>query len=205
MSTATENRSGKKTAWIVLGVVAAIALIVGMSAVGTYNTLATGRTSVEKAWSDVETSYQRRADLIPSLVKIAQQASVREQEIIEGVVEARADALKANVPVGDTAALEAANAPVSESLGRLLAVVEAYPQVQSTQAFLDLQAQVEGTENRVNVARRDFNDAARDYNTRVVTFPSNIFAGMFGFSEASYFKAADGAEQAPDIDFGGGK
>lgn len=190
----------KKSPIIAAVVAGVIALVLVLSGVGTYNGMAKGENKVDKAWSDVETAYQRRSDLIPNLVAIAEQAAVSEQDILTGVVEARAGAVSADSD--DPAAVAEAEGELTENLNRLLMVTEDYPELQSNQNWLDLQSQVEGTENRINVARRDYNDAVQTYNDNIVTFPNNMFAGMFGFEKAEYFESDEGAENAPVIDFG---
>lgn len=189
---------------IVISIVAILAVVgvIGVSIfAGNYNSLANGKNDVDKAWSDVETAYQRRNDLIPSLVAIAEQSSMREETILTDVVNARANSISNNPATGDTTALDNSEQQVSGSLDRLIAISEAYPELKSNQNWVDLQTQIEGTENRINVARRDYNDVAQKYNSKIVTFPSGIFARQFGFEKVDYFKADPGAEKAPKITF----
>jgi LemA protein len=176
-------------------------IIAGGTALSSYSSLAKGKTSVEKSWSDIDAAYQRRADLIPNLVTVAEKAAVSEKDILQGVVEARSKATSASIPVGDTEGLSESQGEVSNALNRLLAVTEAYPTLQSNQNWLDLQAQIEGTENRIFTARRDYNDTAEKYNSKVVGLPSGMFATAFGFEKENYFKADSGASTTPKITF----
>jgi LemA protein len=191
----------KKTLWITLGSIGAVVVLLVISLIGSYNSMASSKNDVENAWSQVEVSYQRRADLIPNLVKVAQQASVREQDILTAALNARSKALSANVAPGDASALARSQAPVDSALSRLLALNESYPDLKSNQNWTALQSQLEGTENRVAVSRSDYNDAVRGYDNRIVRFPGNILAGMFGFQKASYFAAQQGAQDAPSVMF----
>ena len=192
-------------------IIVALVLLVGFAGCagcGTYNSLVADEERVDEAWANVETAYQRRADLIPNLVSTVQAAGDFEQETLQAVTEARARATSINVSaddLADPAALErfqAAQGQLSGALGRLLVVSENYPQLRATEAFRDLQAQLEGTENRINVARTRYNDSVRGYNTAIRSFPAVMFAGMFGHSRRSPFGAESGAEQAPTVDFG---
>lgn len=187
---------------IVLGVIAA-ALFGWMS----YNGLVKNQELVNKAWSNVESSYQRRADLIPNLVETVKGYAKHEQETLEGVIEARANATKvtidgANMTPEDLQKYQAAQGDVSSALSRLIAVSESYPDLKANENFKDLQTQLEGTENRINKARADYNEAATEYNIKRRTFPTNIIAGLFNFDEKPNFKAEEGAEKAPKVDFG---
>ena len=185
---------------IILGALLILALIFG----GMYNGLVQEREKVTKAFSDVKVQYQRRADLIPNLVNTVKGSSNFEQETLTEVTEARARATSINVNADNPAQVQeyvAAQNQVSSSLGRLIATVEAYPEIKSTAAYQDLIVQLEGTENRIAVARGDFNEAARPYNARIQTFPTNIFAGLFGFKAFEYFEAEAGSENAPTVDF----
>ena len=179
----------------------------GCAGCSTYNGLVTADEQVEEAWGNVQSTYQRRLDLIPNLVNTVKGAAEFEQETLESVTNARARATSINLNVddlGDPAKLQQyqeAQAQVSGALGRLLAVAENYPQLRATEAFRDLQAQLEGTENRINVARNRYNEAVRAYNTKVRRFPGALFAGLFGFERRSSFEADAGAEQAPTVDF----
>lgn len=171
-----------------------------------YNKMVRLDEGVQTAWSQVENVYQRRADLIPNLVATVKGYAAHESETLEGVVNARAKATQMTVdPENLTpealAKYQAAQGEVSSALGRLMVIAEQYPDLKANQNFRDLQAQLEGTENRITVERQKFNEAARSYNTTVRQFPNNIFAGMFGFDKKSYFEAQSGAEQVPQVEF----
>lgn len=190
------------TLLIVLVVAAAIAIY----CVKVYNGLASEQQGVEAAWSNVETQYQRRADLIPNLVSTVKGYATHEQQTLEDVVAARAAATSITLdgsnmtPAQFEEYVEAQN-KVTSALGRLIAVAENYPDLKANTSFLELQSQLEGTENRIAVARREYNDIVKQYNTRVITFPRNIIASMFGFSQKEYFAAAEGASEAPKVEF----
>ena len=179
----------------------------GCGAVNTYNRLVQVDESVTTAWADLQAQYQRRADLIPNLVQTVKGAADFEQETLQAVTEARARATSIQVSADDLddpqklQQFQQAQSALGQSLGRLLAVSENYPQLQATQAFRDLQAQLEGTENRITVARRDYNNAVRQYNTSVRSFPTVLFAPVLGFSARPAFEAEAGAETAPDVTF----
>lgn len=187
--------------WI-LTLVAVAAILPGCG----YNTLVTQQEAVNSSWSNVETQYQRRADLIPNLVETVKGYASHEQQTLSQVVEARAKATQMTVQA-DQLTPEAlskyneAQGQMGAALGRLLMLQENYPDLKANQNFLELQAQLEGTENRINVARRDFNTAAQAYNTSRRHFPRNIIASIFGFKEKPYFEAAAGAETAPTVKF----
>ena len=174
---------------------------------GVYNGLVSSQESVETAWAQVENVYQRRADLIPNLVETVKGYAKHEQETLEGVIEARANATKVtidptNMTPEDLQKYQAAQGDVTNALSRLIAVSENYPDLKANQNFLELQNQLEGTENRITVERNKFNEVAREYNTKRRTFPTNIIASIFNFGEKPYFKAQDGADKAPKVDFG---
>ncbi len=189
---------------LVIGLLVAFAGCAGCS---TYNSLVSEEETVEEAWANVETTYQRRADLIPNLVNTVKGAADFEQETLESVTNARARATSITLTADDLSDPERvrqyqeAQAQLSGALGRLLAVAENYPQLRATEAFRDLQAQLEGTENRINVARTRYNEAVRAYNTSVRRFPAALFAGLFGFERRTPFEADAGAEDAPTVDF----
>ena len=189
---------------IVLGVIA-IALF-GWVKNG-YNGLVSSQENVETAWANVENVYQRRADLIPNLVETVKGYAKHEQETLEGVIEARANATKVtidptNMTPEDLQKYQAAQGDVTSALSRLIAVAENYPDLKANQNFLELQSQLEGTENRIAVERNKFNEVAREYNTKRRTFPTNILATVFNFDEKPYFQAQEGADKAPKVDFG---
>lgn len=190
--------------WKIPAVIGGVVLLLIMIVAGSYNSMVASRESVNTAWSKVESQYQRRSDLIPNLVNTVKGAANFEQETLTKVVEARAKATQIKVDANnpdDIAKFQQAQSEVSSSLSRLLAVAENYPQLKATENFRDLQSQLEGTENRITVARNDFNDAAKSYNTKVKSFPTNLLAGMFGFKERPYFEPDAGANKAPSVDF----
>ncbi len=185
-----------------------VVLVIGLLFWGTYNRLVTLDQTVNKKWGDVQTVYQRRADLIPNLVNTVQGAANFEKSTLTEVTNARASVgrvqLDPNKAPTDAAQLEqfqAAQGQLSNALSRLLVVVERYPELKSNQSFLGLQAQLEGTENRISVERNNFNAAVQDFNTAVRRFPTNMIAGMFGFSSRPFFASQPGAEKAPVVNF----
>lgn len=191
--------------WKIPAIIGGVLLLLVMMIAGSYNGMVASRESVNTAWSKVESQYQRRSDLIPNLVNTVKGAANFEQETLTKVVEARAKATQIKVDANnpdDIAKFQQAQSEVSSSLSRLLAVAENYPQLKATENFKDLQSQLEGTENRITVARNDFNDAARSYNTKIKSFPANLLAGMFGFKERPYFEADADAKKAPSVNFG---
>lgn len=189
----------KKTLiWI--GVIA----IVVLWGISVYNGLVKKDEAVTAAWSQVENNYQRRADLIPNLVATVKGYAEHEKGTLEAVVNARAAATGVNggnLSSEDIATYQKAQGEVSSALSRLLMVVENYPDLKANENFLDLQAQLEGTENRIAEARRAFNETAREYNTSVRRFPANLFAGAFGFSAKGYFEADEASKTAPKVEF----
>lgn len=192
----------KKSIIIIIAVVAVIVIW----AVSMYNGLVTMDESVNSQWANVETQYQRRADLIPNLVNTIKGYASHEKETLEGVVEARSKATQMQVNANDLtpeklAEYQKAQGAVTSALGKLLAITENYPDLKANQNFLELQAQLEGTENRINVARTNFNNAAQAYNTAIRRFPKSLFASMFGFDKHAYFEAAEGTETAPTVSF----
>jgi len=159
---------------------------------------------VKKAWSNVETNYQRRTDLYGSVIKTVEASANFEKSTLQSVVAARAAATQVKIDINDPATLQAyqqAQANLQGSFSRLIASFEQYPDLKTTKAFQDFQTQIEGTENRINVARQDYNKAVEDFNLRVKRFPGNILAGAFNFSEKAYYEADKGSEKAPDIKF----
>ena len=196
--------------WIGLGLLALVAIL-GFMGVGSYNELNRLEQGVQAQWGQVENVYQRRADLIPNLVETVKGAASFEQETLQGVVEARAKATQATVNVdqavlSDPAAFERfqqAQGELSGALSRLMVSVERYPELKANQNYRDLQAQLEGTENRISVERMRFNEAARAFNTKRNSFPTVLVAGFFGarFNDKAYFKAQSGAENAPKVKF----
>lgn len=192
----------KKSTIIILVVVA----VVAVWAVTGYNGLVKADEAVSNAWSNVENQYQRRADLIPNLVNTVKGYASHEKETLDVVISARTRATQVTVDADNLTPeklmeYQKAQGEVGAALGRLLAITEAYPDLKANQNFLELQAQLEGTENRISVERRNFNDVAKSYNTSIRTFPKNLLAGMFGFDKRPYFEAQEGAEQAPVVQF----
>ncbi len=188
--------------WIWIGVVAVVAIFFYV----TYNGFVNKEEGVNAAWSNVETQYQRRSDLIPNLVNTVKGYAAHESQTLASVTEARARATSINLSAGELtperlAQYQQAQAEVRSALGRLIAVAESYPDLKANQNFIELQSQLEGTENRIAVARKDFNDAARKYNVAVRRFPSNLVAALFGFDQKPYFEAAEGTETAPQVEF----
>jgi LemA protein len=200
--------------WIVLLAIGGLIAVVALSAVGTYNGLVGKQQGVDAAWAQVLNQYQRRADLVPNLVKTVEGSANFEKSTLENVVNARASVgrvtIDASKSPNDPAVLEKfqqAQTQFSGALQRLLLVSENYPDLKASAGFRDLQAQLEGTENRIAVERGRFNEIVKDYNTGVRKFPAVIFAGMLGFQSKPYFQADAGAEKAPDVkfDFGNGR
>ena len=182
----------------------AIVVILGFWGCNSYNGLVTADQSVKKVWSNVETNYQRRTDLYSSVIKTIEGSANFEKSTLKDVIEARAKATSIQVNVNDPASLEAyqkAQANLQGSFSKLMAVAEAYPDLKTTSAFRDFQTQIEGTENRINIARQDYNKSVEDYNLKVKRFPNNIFAGIFGYKEKPFYKADAGSEKNPDIKF----
>lgn len=188
--------------WIWIGVVAVVAIFF----YATYNGFVNREEGLKSAWSNVETQYQRRADLIPNLVNTVKGYAAHETQTLNEVTEARARATSINLSADDLtperlAQFQRAQAEVRSALGRLIAVSESYPDLKANQNFLELQAQLEGSENRIAVARKDFNAAAQQYNVSVRRFPANLVARMFGFGQKPYFESAEGAAAAPQVTF----
>lgn len=191
-----------KTTLLVLGGIAAIV----MWAIGVYNGLVTKDEGVKTSWANVETQYQRRMDLIPGLVNIVKGYASHEKETFEAVVNARAAATQIKLDMDDLseenlAKLQAAQNTLSGALGRLMAITENYPELKANEQFKELQAQLEGTENRIAESRRVYNETAKEYNTEIRVFPGAIVANIFGFREHGYFKSDEQASKAPTIQF----
>lgn len=182
-------------------------LVVAMSLQScNYNALVEQEESVDKAWAEVENQYQRRMDLIPSLVGVVEGYAKHENATLTSVIEARSKAASITLQADELneetlAKFQAAQDELSRGLGRLMAVAESYPELKANENFIALQDQLEGTENRITVARRNFNDAAQSFNAAIRKFPTVIYAGWFGFEKRAYFKAAPGAEVAPRVQF----
>jgi LemA protein len=200
----------KKSTIIILAVVG-IVILVGFLLFGwvtrTYNSLVRQDETVNQAWAQVQNQYQRRVDLVPNLVEVVKGYAAHEKEVFENVAEARSSVGKLQVTpeiLNDPQLFQKfqeAQAGLSSWLSRLLAVVENYPQLKANENFLQLQAQLEGTENRISVERKRFNEVVQDYNIKVRTFPTAIFAGMFGFGQKQYFQAEPGADKVPKVKF----
>lgn len=190
-----------KKGWIIIII---IVVILGGYGCSGYNKLVKQDQQVQQVWSNVETNYQRRTDLYNSVIKTIQGSANFEKSTLTDVISARSKATSVNVDINDPASLakyQAAQTQLQGAFSRLMAVSEAYPDLKTTKAFQDFQTQIEGTENRINIARRDYNTAVNGYNLQVKTFPKNILAGLFGFHEKAYYKADAGSEKAPDINF----
>lgn len=195
-----------KKSWIIIIILVVIGFLTYSWFKGTYNSMVTLNELVDKQWADVESSYQRRADLIPNLVSTVKGYATHEKETLEGVINARAKATSTTINAGELtpgkiAAFQQAQDGLSSALSKLMVVVERYPDLKANQNFLELQAQLEGTENRISVERRKFNEAARGYNTFIRLFPKNMLANMFGFEKKPYFEAQEGSEIAPKVEF----
>jgi LemA protein len=193
---------------IVLGLMIALVLVVGLSISGVYNRLVALQQAADAAWAQVQNVYQRRAELVPNLVSTVAGAANFEKSTLTEVVQARASVGQVTLPATSAptdpqqlARFEQAQSQLGSALSRLLVVAERYPELKATQAFRDLQVQLEGTENRISVERGRFNEAVQAYNTAIRSFPAVIFAGMFGHHPRPYFEATPGAEHAPQVKF----
>ncbi len=197
-----------KKSWIIIGIIVLVGLILLLSIPGMYNRLVKAEETVNNQWANVQGAYQRRADLIPNLVSTVKGYAKHEQETLIKVVEERASATKptfnidpAKLDENTLAQFQKSQDELGSAISRLLVSVEQYPDLKANQNFLQLQAQLEGTENRINVERRNFNEAVQAYNTRLRKFPTNMLAGLFGFSKKPYFQAQAGADTAPKVEF----
>ena len=189
--------------WIILIIIAVAA---GLGLMSSYNGLVKAETEIDSVWANVESSYQRRADLIPNLVNTVKGQANFEQQTLTNVIEARAKATQTKIDPSNLTEeqlneFQQNQNHVGSALSRLLVTVEQYPQLKANEGFMNLQAQLEGTENRINVARNKFNEAARIYNEKVRQFPTKLAAMIFGFKAKPYFKSAAGAENAPTVNF----
>ena len=192
--------------FIPVGILLLILFMGGCYSCNTQRSLVNKDEAVKSAWANVQTQYQRRADLIDNLVATVKGAANFEKSTLEAVVNARAQATQTKIDVSNlspekVAEFQRAQGQLSGAIGRLLVTMEKYPELKATDAFRDLQAQLEGTENRIKVSRNDFNTAVQDYNTSVKRFPMVLFSGIFGFKEKGFFTAEVGAEKAPTVDF----
>ena len=195
-----------KKSFIVIAVIVVIVVALFGWVKGTYNGMVEQEENVSKAWSQVENVYQRRADLIPNLVNTVKGYAAHEKETLEAVMAARSKATQMTIDAENLTpeklqAYQKAQGEIGSALGRLLAITEAYPDLKANENFKELQAQLEGTENRITVERRNFNEVAREYNTSIRTFPRTIIAGMCGFDKRPYFEAEEGANKAPEVKF----
>jgi LemA protein len=191
-----------KTAWIIIVVI----IVAAFMSISKYNTMVGMEESVSEQWSNVETQYQRRADLIPNLVSTVKGYAAHEKDVFESVTKARASATSVKIDASNLTAeniqkFQAAQGSLNSALGRLLAVAERYPDLKANQNFLELQAQLEGTENRIATERRRFNEQVKIFNTYIRKFPNNMVANMFGFEKQVTFEADEGAEKAPEVKF----
>ena len=196
----------KKGCLIIVAIVVIIGLGLFSWVKGAYNSMVESEESVTTAWSNVETQYQRRADLIPNLVATVKGYASHESETLEAVVAARSKATQvtidpSNMTVEQLKEYQAAQGELSTALGKLIAITEAYPDLKANENFQELQAQLEGTENRINEARRSYNEVAQSYNVKIRQFPTNILAGIFNFNVKEKFAAEAGAEKAPTVEF----
>lgn len=190
----------------VTAIVLIVLAVIVVWGIGAYNSLVKNEEGVKSAWSQVENVYQRRADLIPNLVATVKGYATHESATLEGVVEARAKATQMTVNVDDLseekiAEFQKAQGELGSALGRLMAITEAYPDLKANENFRDLQAQLEGTENRIAVERKAYNQVAQEYNTSIRVFPRNIIASVFGFKVKGYFEAEEGAQTSPKVEF----
>lgn len=190
----------------VTAIVLIVLAVIVVWGIGAYNSIVKNEEGVKSAWSQVENVYQRRADLIPNLVATVKGYATHESATLEGVVEARAKATQMTVNVDDLseekiAEFQKAQGELGSALGRLMAITEAYPDLKANENFRDLQAQLEGTENRIAVERKAYNQVAQEYNTSIRVFPRNIIASVFGFKVKGYFEAEEGAQTAPKVEF----
>ena len=192
--------------YLIIGGIVLLIVVMMSNIIGSYNSIVTKEEGVTAGWAQVENVYQRRADLIPNLVETVKGYASHEKETLEGVIEARSKATSTTIDPSnlDAAAIQnfqKAQDGLSSALSRLMVVVERYPDLKANQNFLELQAQLEGTENRIAVERKKFNELARDYNTYIKKFPKNMIAGMFDFEKRDYFEASTGSEKAPEVKF----
>ena len=194
----------KKNKGLIITIV--VIVLVALWGILSYNGLVGMDENVSNQWANVETQYKRRSDLIPNLVNTVKGYAKHESQTLEAVMAARSQATQVKIDPSNCtpqqlAAYQKAQGDVTTALGKLLAITENYPDLKANQNFLELQSQLEGTENRINVARKDFNDSAKEYNTSLRRFPRNIIASMFGFEKRNYFEAEAGAEKAPKVEF----
>ena len=195
----------KQSTWVLIGIAGLLVLVGGCK----YNGMVKSDLNVGFKWANVQSEYQRRADLIPNIVEAVKGEANFEKGVLEGVIQARASATQMKVDATNLTPeklkqYQEAQGQLGSALGRLLSVAEAYPNLKSNAAFSELRMQLEGTENRIKVARNDFNKAVQEYNVSIKTFPNNIYAGIFGFHDKGFFQADAGSDKAPKVDFGTG-
>lgn len=195
-----------KKSWLILAVIGGVLLVIALTVLGSYNSLVNEREAVRGKINAVESQYQRRADLVPNLVNTVKGAANFEQETLNQVVEARVNATKVTIDANNTTPeqiqqYQAAQGELSQALSKLLAITENYPELKATEAFRDLSVQLEGTENRIQVARADYGTQVQSYNGKIQRFPTNITAALFGFDAFPYFTSEKNADQAPTVDF----
>lgn len=195
-----------KKALIILAAVIGVFIVLSIPCCTAYNGMVTSEENVDSKWSDVESEYQRRSDLIPNLISTVKGYADHEKSTLDAVISARAKATSTTVSIDNLneeslAKYQAAQGELSSALGRLLAITENYPDLKANQNFSELQAQLEGTENRIKVSRKYYNEAAQEYNVRIRKFPASMIASMSGFDKKPYFKAEEGAEKAPKVEF----
>ena len=193
----------KKSSLLILGIIVLVVVLWGVKA---YNNMVSQEEGVSTAWANVESQYQRRADLIPNLVNTVKGYAAHESETLQAVVNARTKATSINIDAENMTAeqfqeYQKAQSEVGGALGRLIAVAESYPDLKANQNFLELQAQLEGTENRIAVERKNFNEAAKKFNTYIRKFPQSLLSGVFGFDKKPYFEAEEGSQKAPTVQF----
>ena len=196
----------KTKSWIIIAAIVVFIFIMYRLFAGTYNNLVSNEETVTSQWAQVQNVYQRRLDLIPNLVNTVKGYADFEKSTLTAVIEARAKATQVTVDPSklsteNIARFQQSQGELSSALGRLMVVVEKYPELKANQNFLELQSQLEGTENRIAVERQKFNETAKIYNTYLRSFPNNIFSGMYGFEKKGYFEASSGAEKAPEVKF----
>lgn len=195
-----------KQTYVVLIVIISFLIILGVVLVAPYNGMVNRNQAISQAWSNVETNYQRRNDLYTTVVNTIKGSAKFEQQTLTDVIDARSKATSINIDASkltpeNLQQFQQAQDAFKSSFGRLMAVAEQYPELQTTAAFRDFQTQQEGTENRINFARQNFNDAVKDYNSYILTFPHNLTASMFGFKEKAYFQSQPGTENVPNVSF----
>ncbi len=195
-----------KSRWLIPGIVIGAILLLIITVAGGYNGLVSKRENVNKNFSNVQTQYQRRADLVPNLVNTVKGAANFEQKTLTDVVDARAKATSVQIDPSKATPeqlqqYQSSQGELTQALGRLLVVTENYPELRATESFRDLQSQLEGTENRITVARKDYNESSADYNATIQRFPASITAALFHFDKFPYFQASSSAQNAPNVDF----